>query len=192
MPKRNILKLATNIPVRGTIEKAWYQASTREGYADQIALDGTWNGDPNAKIYTTLRVAEQLASLGIIEAYEWEGEPRYRVLDTQTEVQLLKTEEGTKKYINATIADGREAGDTPAPKTAGGTSKSPPTAPPSSTGRDDYWKRQASAMKRAWDAAGWVLKDTTFMPGEESAAAIEATERIAVSLYIQANHDGAV
>ena len=123
MPSPTV-KLETNIPLTGTVKGVYFAKSRTEGWADQIKLQGAWDGKGEGSVYIPMPCRDQLVSAGLINAepdaqgnYGLRGAPRLR---------LHRTENGTQKITTVTV-DGAAPAYTALPHTNG---SAPPSAPP--------------------------------------------------------------
>jgi len=117
------VKLLTNIPItieRVTAVKFW--KSKKEGWQDQISVDGPINGVPS-RVYLGAWMAEELIQLDYCQD-DGEGEYglKFAVTNGNRPLTILRTEEGQKKKTVFNPGNGT-------PPTAKASPKAPQSAP---------------------------------------------------------------
>ena len=68
------IKLATNIPVEGTIGAVYHSLSDtakKEGWPAQLKLLGTWDGHGDGAVYVPIALTDHLIAVGLIEIGEF-------------------------------------------------------------------------------------------------------------------------
>ena len=98
----NTIKLEVNVPVTGVIRQVWYQKSTKAEWSDQIKIKGVWDGKGEGNIYVHNALEAQMQQKGIINARNGDS---YAVIGSPR-VQLLKKEDGTKKFVEVSLLSG--------------------------------------------------------------------------------------
>lgn len=96
------VKLEVNAPVTGTVTKCWFQKSTKADWSDQIKLTGNWDGKGEGNIYVHVNLESDLQKKGIVGARNGDFFP----LIGSPRIQLLKKEEGGKKFVDVTLLSG--------------------------------------------------------------------------------------
>lgn len=125
------IKLKTNIPTVGTIQSVGYwlgkefkneKTGEPEKGSDQISLNGVWDGQAG-RIWLNASKALELIAIGAIQQLrepDQRGNPAYKVLTPARVLQILKTEEGTRKPITFLWVDGGPTTPAPPPPPANG------------------------------------------------------------------------
>ena len=115
MPKRTTIKLQTNVPLIGTVSKAYYNYSEKaqtEGWDPQLKLCGSWIEEDtlgplfDADVYLPLRLVESMENKGFLKVETGPDHDLYHVMMPNTRIKLVKEEEGTKKFIRFFLMDG--------------------------------------------------------------------------------------
>ena len=153
----NTVKLDTNVPVVGIVKQVWYQKSTKEGYSDQLKLVGTWDGKGDGNMYVHLATESVLQQQGIIGARSGDSFP---VLGQAVKIQVVKKEEGGKKFTEITRLSGApSSGGAPV---NGGGSQGTYSAPPAQSIGDPklYWQKLQLTMTSCIKTAGQLLGNT--------------------------------
>jgi len=104
------VKILTNVPITGTVSAAyWSQSDTakEKGWAPQLKLIGTWDGQGEGNVYLPLPVVGELVMLDVIviDGKDNDGNDRYNIRH-RGPIQILRTEEGTKKKTAVTLVGG--------------------------------------------------------------------------------------
>lgn len=146
----NTIKLETNVPVTGVVKQVWYQKSTKPDWSDQIKLVGAWDGRGDGNIYVHTALESQMQQKGIMGA---RGGDSYPVLGQSVRVQLLKKEEGGKKFVDITLLSGGGG----APQQPSGTSNNQQSSPQTATANRIepklHWQKLQLTMKSCIDTA---------------------------------------
>jgi hypothetical protein len=199
--KSTTIKLLTNVPLIGVLNYVDFSKSKTEGWSDQIALKGHFDGHGEGRVYLSDWLAKPMIENGIIEAAgtDRDGNQAYKVL-YKGRVQILREENGPKKYTTilpldqaATPAAGAVSPPPAAsPRTAapaatgtgGGSPQAVPASGPASTKEDGEWaslhrnyRRAIAVAIRAWGENQLPLE------GEVLVAA-------AATVFIEANKRG--
>jgi len=109
MPKRQTIRLQTNVPLIGTVFKAYYNYSDKaqaEGWDPQLKLMGTWIDEGEGDVYLPLRLVEPMENKGFLRVETGPDNDLYHVMMPNTRIKLVKEEEGTKKFIRFFLMDG--------------------------------------------------------------------------------------
>ncbi len=178
------IKLATNIPLVGTVQSCYYAKSKTEGYSDQIKLKGTFDGQGEGSVYLPLRLVNDLATAGML-AVPTDKKDNYGNQAFQWlyggKIQILKQEEGTRKFTTVTAA---EKNGSP-PIQQGDAHEPEPYDDGTNRAVDDlgeWWHGRYLLMKYCHRLAKNIHGD-----GEHDQQAVAAT---AHTLFIQANMAG--
>lgn len=136
------IKLQTNIPLVGLITgaahaggKEWTDPNTGEvkQLPDQVAIVGNWDGVGPRRLYLDVTLGLELVNLGVLKMDvpppPAAQQARWAVLVSNRKVQILKKEEGKRKPVYVTWANG--GGPPPAaPASVPTPAAAPPSAPP--------------------------------------------------------------
>jgi len=109
MPKRLTIRLQTNVPLIGTVSQAYFSYSDKaksEGWDPQLKLMGTWTPEGEGDVYLPLRLVDDMFRAGFLKIETGPDHDLYHVMMPNTKIQLLKEEDGTKKFIRFSLVDG--------------------------------------------------------------------------------------
>jgi len=123
MPKRLTIKLKTNMPLIGTVSKAYYSYSDKaqaEDWDPQLKLCGSWIDEGEGDVYLPLRLVETMEDKGFLRVETGPDHDLYHILMPNTRIGLVKEEEGTKKFIRFSLVGGSQGSEAAprAPKVA--------------------------------------------------------------------------
>lgn len=176
------VKLQTNIPLIGVVKYVDFAPTTKEGYSDQIAVRGTWEGeDGEPRVYLPMALEGRFQELGIVGAKSTDG--NYPVKIAGAKIKIVKTEAGKKHLTTVELLNGT-AGTTGKPASsapAGGL-----TPPPQAGGSNKAkWDSYVETMRACYVEAKTLLAGQGIT--EVATAEIQAC---AHSLFIQSARDG--
>lgn len=195
------IKLLTNIPLDGMIERATFAPSS-QGYDDEVSLtlivpsDSAY-GKGKHSVYLKLWAAQRLAELGALTVDNTGEKPVFTVLGRPI-VRILKTEEGTTKRIAIDLLPGglpATPAPAPAPYSMPTTQERPGTVenfrgkPEPTPPTDEELKAQAANVARTnardWYLLGEMAEVATFLAAR---ALSRATARTVDELEPMAVH----
>lgn len=168
----NTVRLQTNIPLIGTIKYVDFSATTNPQYSDQISLRGDFDGQPaGSRVYLPVRMEGDFQSLGIIGQREPNG--NYRMLLRDPRVQILRTEDGNKKFTTVELLSGGGAAPQQ-PARQYGNPQTQHTTQTQATAADPKaeFDRLKATMKGCFKAAKEILEESfpEGVPGVQATA----------------------
>lgn len=112
MLEKKYIVLRTNVALFGTVSTAYYahnQKAKDEGWAPKLKLVGQWEGESKTDVYVPLGLQAEMEKKGFLSVELDPGptsEPRFTVMMPNTQIKLLREEEGTKKLTHFSLVGG--------------------------------------------------------------------------------------
>lgn len=135
------LKLMTNVPLTGFAKYANYYKGKKgwtdpedgkvKDLPDNIQLKGSWDGTQDESLFLPIALVGVMLEMGLLRQENHDdkyGCPAYTVLNQARKIRVLKTEDGKKRPISISWADGAAA-PAASPPTARAATPSQPTQP---------------------------------------------------------------